>query len=43
MPDEWEIKMGLDPEDASDRNGFMDGNIYTNLEVYLNNIVSGKW
>lgn len=41
MPDAWERDRGLDPEDASDRNGLdlsrtalgVDG--YTNLEVYL--------
>ena len=37
MPDEWEIEMGLDPEDPSDRNRVgPDG--YTMLETYLNEI-----
>lgn len=37
MPDEWEKKNGLNPHDASDRNGIA-GNGYTNLENYLNSI-----
>jgi pectate lyase len=37
MPDEWESKNGLDPNDADDRNKVAsDG--YTMLEKYLNNI-----
>ena len=37
MPDDWEVKMGLDPEDPSDRNRVgADG--YTMLEKYLNGI-----
>lgn len=41
MPDEWESKYGLDPNDSSDRNGT---NIdkhgkYTNLEMYMNSLV----
>ena len=35
MPDEWELKMNLDPGDADDRNGDPDGDDYTNLEEYL--------
>lgn len=38
MPDEWEIMMGLNPEDPSDRNGDMDGDGYTNLEDYINSL-----
>ena len=37
MPDEWEKKNGLNPHDASDRNGVAK-NGYTNLENYLNSI-----
>jgi len=36
MPDAWEIKAGLDPNNAEDRNGDQDGDGYTNLEEYLN-------
>ena len=35
MPDEWELEMGLDPEDASDGNGDLDNDGYTNIEEYL--------
>jgi len=37
MPDEWEIRKGLDPKNAADRNNVAaDG--YTMLEKYLNSI-----
>ena len=36
MPDEWELKMGLNPSDPGDRNGDIKGEGYTNLEYYLN-------
>lgn len=39
MPDEWETEQGLDMNDASDRNGDMDEDGYTNLEEYLNSLV----
>ena len=39
MPDSWETANGLNPNDASDRNGYA-ANGYTNLENYLNNIVN---
>jgi pectate lyase len=35
MPDEWERKMSLDPQDASDGNGDLDSDGYTNIEEYL--------
>jgi hypothetical protein len=35
MPDEWEIKHHLDPNNPTDRN-LTDKNGYTNLEIYLN-------
>lgn len=38
MPDEWEETMGLDKNDPADRNGDLNGNGYTNLEDYLNNL-----
>jgi pectate lyase len=36
MPDEWEKKYGLDPNDPSDAAMDKDGDGYTNLEEYLN-------
>ncbi len=36
MPDEWEQRFGLDPNDASDGTRDMDEDGYTNLEEYLN-------
>jgi pectate lyase len=38
MPDEWEIKRGLDPNKKDDALYTLDKN-YTNLEVYLNGLV----
>ncbi|MGZ0174979.1 MAG: pectate lyase, partial [Planctomycetales bacterium] len=39
MPDVWEKARGLDPANAKDRNGNLDGDGYTNLETYLNSLV----
>ena len=41
IPDEWEIKNGLDPNNPADGNTkTKDPNgQYTNLEVYLNSLV----
>lgn len=39
MPNEWESQHGLNPNDPSDRNGTQPSG-YTNLEEYLNGIVS---
>jgi len=36
MPDEWEKKYGLDPNDPADAAKDLDGDGYTNLEEYLN-------
>jgi len=36
MPDEWEIKYNLDPNDPSDGALDADGDGYTNVEEYLN-------
>jgi Secretion system C-terminal sorting domain len=38
MPDAWETSKGLNPNNAADRNNVTNG--YTNLEIYLNSIVS---
>jgi hypothetical protein len=40
MPDLWEASHGLNPNDASDRNGYTLDPNYTNLEVYLDWLVS---
>jgi pectate lyase len=36
MPDEWEIKHGFDPNDATDGAKDADGDGYTNVEEWLN-------
>jgi hypothetical protein len=38
MPDEWERKYGLNPNDPSDAQQDLNGDGYTNLEKYLNGI-----
>ena len=40
MPDIWETSHGLDTNNASDRNGYTLDPNYTNLEVYLDWLVS---
>ncbi len=41
MPDDWEMSHGLNPQVASDRNATnLSGTFYTNLEVYMNGLVS---
>ncbi|MGD8814195.1 MAG: hypothetical protein PVI78_06930 [Anaerolineales bacterium] len=42
MPDVWELEMELDPEDASDGSGDLDGDGYTNLEEYLHILAMGE-
>ena len=39
MPDEWEVKNGLDSRDASDASGLKLHKFYTNIEVYINGLV----
>jgi hypothetical protein len=39
MPDDWEIKNKLNPKVADDRNAYTLHRNYTNLEVYLNELV----
>lgn len=39
MPDSWEQKHNLNPNDAEDRNLDQDNDGYTNLEEYLNELV----
>jgi pectate lyase len=38
MPDDWEVKNGLNPADATDATKFSSHKAYTNLEVYINSI-----
>ncbi|WP_217700767.1 fibronectin type III domain-containing protein [Krasilnikoviella flava] len=40
MADDWERARGLDPADPADRNGDDDGDRYTNLEEYLNELAA---
>ncbi|WP_437815978.1 pectate lyase [Sorangium sp. So ce1078] len=40
MPDAWETDRHLDPNGADDRNGDDDGDGYTNLEEYLNELAA---
>jgi hypothetical protein len=42
MPDAWETDHGLNPGDATDRNGDFDNDGYTNLEEYLNELGAFK-
>jgi hypothetical protein len=38
MPDEWEKKYGLNPNDPSDANKDLNGDGYSNIEKYINGI-----
>lgn len=38
MPDNWEKRYGLNPNDAADANGDLNGDGYTNIEKYINGI-----
>ncbi len=38
MPDEWERQMNLNPNDASDGNGDLDADGYTNIEEYIHSL-----
>jgi hypothetical protein len=40
MPDDYETTKGFDPNSDADRNGDKNGNGYTNLEDYLNGIIT---
>jgi hypothetical protein len=40
MPDDYEIKHGLNPKNAADASQDKDRNGYTNIEDYLNSVVS---
>jgi hypothetical protein len=38
MPDAWETKYGLNPKDASDAAGDLNGDGYTNIEDFINGL-----
>jgi len=40
MPDDWEAKNGLNPNDASDASTLKLHKSYTNIEVYINSLVN---
>ncbi|WP_114437274.1 pectate lyase [Marinilabilia salmonicolor] len=40
MPDAWETEKGLNPNDASDVSGNKLDDTYTNIEIYLNDLVT---
>ncbi len=42
MPDEWETQEGLNINDPSDRFDIKEGEVYDNLERYLNELASDK-
>lgn len=43
MPDAWEKKYGLNPNDPSDATGDFDGTGYTNIEKYVNGLIDGTY
>ena len=38
MPDDWEIKKGLDPKDPADGRSSKGSNMFTNIELYINEL-----
>lgn len=42
MPDAWERRHGLNPDDSSDASAYTLDKDYTNIEVYLNSLVKNK-
>jgi hypothetical protein len=42
MPDSWEKRMGLNPQDETDAAADRDGNGYTNIEEYLHALTKSK-
>jgi hypothetical protein len=38
MPDEWELKYKLNPNDPSDSMKDLNGDGYTNIEKYINGL-----
>jgi hypothetical protein len=43
MPDAWETKYGLNPNDPADATGDFDKTGYTNIEKYVNSIFDGLY
>ena len=43
MPDAWETKYGLNPNDPADATGDFDKTGYTNIEKYINGIADGLY
>ncbi len=43
MPDAWEVKNNLNPNDPGDAAKFNLSKIYTNIEMYINGLVPGKY
>ncbi len=43
MPDAWETKYGLNPNNASDATGDFDNTGYTNIEKYINGLMDGSY
>src|SRR5262249_41403507 len=41
MPDEWELKYGLNPNDPADAAKDLSGDGYTNIEKYINGLDPG--
>jgi pectate lyase len=39
LPDEWELKNKLNPNDSSDASKLTAGSHYTNIEVYINDLI----
>lgn len=39
MPDDWEKKNGLDPNNPADASTYSAGKLYTNIEVFLNSLI----
>lgn len=42
MPDDWELSKGLDPNNAADAGMYTLDKLYTNIEVFINSLVSDK-
>jgi hypothetical protein len=42
MPDDWEVKHGLNPKNAGDASADRDKDGYTNIEEFLNSVVDVK-
>lgn len=39
MPDDWELKSGLNPDDAADASKYDLNSDYTNIEIYINSLI----